>query len=506
MNVRRRVRAAFAAAAVVVFGVEALHWARHGTEDVLRGTYPFPSVDRDLEPIFVRDRSVGRGERRFVERTVWSLDRREIARSRREAADIFRSTGSDRMWVANSYGSVRGGPDRTWNAPTFFGEPFLRSSPTAWVLRALRECRPTWSWAWEGGAFVARSRTGGGVVAAIGPVGVRATIEALGEDRFGELTFQAEWTSHQSWRSFRVALVDDAHERLVTLAMDRTTDDLSIPPPVSVTLQPIVPEIPPPSPDAPDARWRDELRPLESPGRVRWIDREGRMRADVRLDPGEQVLGATVLPLPGEAAVSPLDSAQRRVALWVYTLRPGDDRFSSPIRARIQRLGRPERCLDYDWRPTGAWQQTLEALACVPLALRPAPSAIASFLSTLPQDARKADVWWWRDPAVAGGHRPLALAANLLVALACGWFALRLGRRHCATPTKARLCAAVGLLAGPIGLLWLRLTVVRAATDAVAGSRRSLALDVSPSSSAPWPVAAPKGHELIHPVEVSSTS
>jgi hypothetical protein len=500
MSVRRRVREAFVAVAVVVFGVEGLHWARHGAEDVLRATYPSGAVDRDLEPIFVRDRSVGRGEHRFVERTSWSLDRREISRSRLEVADVVGSTGLDRIGFGDSYGSIRRGPARTWNTPTFFGEPFLRSSPTAWVLRALRECRPTWSWAWEGGAFVARSRTSGSVVAAIGPVGVRATIEALGEDRFGELTFQAQWTSHQSWRSFRVALVDDAHERLVTLAMDRTTDDLSLPPPVSVTLQPIVSEIPPPSPDASDARWRDELRPLESPGRVRWIDREGRMRADVRLDAGEQVLGASVLPLPGEATASPLESAQRRVALWIHTLRPSDDRFAKTIRARIQRLGRPERRLDYDWRPTGAWQQTLEALACVPLALRPAPSAIASFLSTLPQDAREADVWWWRDPAVAGGHRPLALAANLLVALACGWFALRLGRRHCATSAGARACAALGSIAGPLGLLWLRLTVVRAATDAVAGARRSLALDVSPSSPTPWPAPAPTGAELLDPV------
>ncbi len=244
MNLRRRVRAAFAAAAVVVFGIEALHWARHGTEDVLRETYPFPSVDRDLEPVFVRDRSVGRGEHRFVERTVWSLDRREIARSRREVADVVGSTGPDRIWMHGSYGSVRGGPDRTWNTPTFFGEPVLRSSPSTLVLHALRQCRPNWSWTWEGGAFVARSGTTGGVVAAIGPAGVRTTLADLGDDRFGMLTFQALWTNYQTWPSLRVALLDDAHQRLVMIDLDRTTDDLSIPPPVSVTLQPIVSEIP----------------------------------------------------------------------------------------------------------------------------------------------------------------------------------------------------------------------------------------------------------------------
>ena len=60
-------------------------------------------------------------------------------------------------------------------------------------------------------------------------------------------------------------------------------------------------------------------------------------------------------------------------------------------------------------------------------------------------------------------------------------------RRH--LQAMQRICAG-GPDAGPIGLLWLRWTVVRAATDAVAGARRSLALDASPASSAYRSMAA----------------
>ena len=39
MNRRRLLIAVFAAAACLVFGVEALHWARHGTRDALAASY-----------------------------------------------------------------------------------------------------------------------------------------------------------------------------------------------------------------------------------------------------------------------------------------------------------------------------------------------------------------------------------------------------------------------------------------------------------------------------------
>ncbi|MCC7140049.1 MAG: hypothetical protein IT460_16635 [Planctomycetes bacterium] len=495
MNVRRRGRAALAAVAVLVFGTEALHWARHATRDALVASYPFAAIGADLEPVFVRDRWEGG----VAQRTVWSADRREVLRTPLPRPD---AAVPDLLWIRSPFRRRPPGPDRTWNTPTFFGDPFARRSAGDLLLGLARELRPAASWSWEGGALVARRPSSGDVVAAIGPTGSHASLAALGEDRFGELSFadrEEEWT-YDPLSHWHVRLVDETRDRLV-LVTRASTDNLAQPPPVTVVLQPLVPAPPAPGADVADAVAADELRPVTSAGRVRWVDPEGRVRAEARLDPDERISNTSVVALPrhGPPPVDPLGSAARPLALVVETSPPTGDVFADATRYRLLRLGRPVRRLDLVWVPTGAWQRALETLACVPLALRPLPSAVASSLSAPPARADDAAAWWWRDPTVAGGHRPPALAANVLGALVCAWLARRLGRRHCTTTAGARLCTVVGLLAGPLGLLWLRIAVVRAATDRVGGDRRSLALDASPSSSVPWPPPSPTGAEIVLP-------
>lgn len=507
MNRRRLLLAAFTAAACLVFGVEALHWARHGTRDILVESYPSPALDRDLEPVFFQDRRVENGGGpATVVRTTWNA-RREVLAELRSDQPSDAAWGT--VWLKPWRTGRRAGPDRTWNTPTFLGDRFARPRPGELLLRRMHWIRPQWRWAWEGGALVARHPSSGAVVSAIGPAGSFESLEALGDDRFGDLRFQDGYGSNGISFHLPLEFVDATRDRLVSIAVDRYGVTSDRPPPLDIRLTPLVADIPAPGSDVPDVVRFDELSPIETPGRVRWGNRRGRVRVDVVLDAGEQIVQAGVIPIPdaGPAPGDPFAWATQPLAAELTTTLPTDDLLAEATRVRVQRLGRPLVRHDLVWVPTGVGQHVLEGLACLPLALRPLPSAVASFLSPAPiDDPARGAAWWWRDPVVAGGHRPLALVANALVALVCAALALRLGRRHCATSTRARLCAFVGLLAGPIGLLWLRLTVVRAATDAVADSRRSLALDASPSSSAPWPVAVPKGHELIHPVEVPSAS
>lgn len=507
MNRRRLLLSAFTAAACLVFGVEAMHWARHGTRDALAASYPSPALDREWEPVFYRDRVVGDGpHERITARTIWDARRRVVAELR---SDQPSARAWNTIWLQPWRAGRRAGPDRTFDTPGFLGDRFARPEPGALLLRRMQEIRPRWRWAWEGGALLGRHPSSGAVLSAIGPAGSFESLETLGEDRFGDLHFEDGYGFDTVSFPLSLRLVDATHDRRVSITMDRS-DRLDQPPLLDIRLTPLVADIPTLGSGVPEPVSADELRPIQTPGRVRWVDARGHVRVDVALDAGERVVQAGVIPVPdgGPVPDDPFSwSGRRALAAQLTTTFQTDDVLAEATRVRVQRLGRPLVRHDLVWVPTGVGQHVLEGLACLPLALRPLPSAVASFLSPAPiDDLERGAAWWWRDPVVAGGHRPLALAANVLVALACAALAFRLGRRHCATSAQARLCAVVGLLAGPIGLLWLRLTVVRAATDAVVGSRRSLALDVSPSSSAPWPVAAPKGHELIHPVEVSSVS
>lgn len=502
MNRRRLLLAAFTAAACLVFGVEALHWARHGTRDLLVESYPWPALDRDLEPVFHRGRVVvDDPEKRITARTIWNTRREVIAELR---SDQPSARAWNTIWL-QAWRPGRGtGPDRTWNTPTFLGERWVWPEPGPLLLRHMQAIRPRWRWSWEGGALVARHPSSGAVLSAIGPAGSFESLESLGDDRFGDLHFQD--VDRVSF-PLSLKLVDATHDRLVSITMDRS-DNVDRPPPLDLRLTPLVADVPALGSDVVDPVSADELRPIQTPGRVRWVDGRGHVRVDIALDAGERVIQAGVIPVPdgGPVPDDPFSWGGRRaLAAQLTTTFPTEDVLAEATRVRVQRLGRPLVRHDLVWVPTGVGQHVLEGLAYLPLALRPLPSAVASFLSPAPiDDPARGAAWWWRDPVVAGGRRPLALAANVLVALVCAAFAFRLGRRHCATSAKARLCAVVGLLAGPIGLLWLRVVVVRAATDTVAGARRSLALDAAPASAMPWPVAASTGREILRPVAEAS--
>ena len=375
MNRRRLLIAVFAAAACLVFGVEALHWARHGTRDALAASYPSPALDREWEPVFYRDRFVGDGPREsLTARTIWDARRDVIAELR---SDQPSARAWNTIWLQPWRPARGAGPDRTFDTPTFLGDRFARPEPGALLLRRMQEIRPRWRWSWEGGALVARHPSSGAVVSAIGPAGSFESLEALGDDRFGDLRFQDGYGSNGISFHLPLELVDATHDRLVSIAVDRYSVTSDRPPPLVVRLTPLVPDVPALGSGVPDPVSPDELRPIQTPGRVRWVDGRGHVRVDLALDAGERVVQAGVIPVPdgGPVPDDPFASGGRRaLAAQLTTTFQTDDVLAEAMRVRVQRLGRPLVRHDLVWDPTGVGQHVLEGLACLPLALRPLPS------------------------------------------------------------------------------------------------------------------------------------
>ena len=126
------------------------------------------------------------------------------------------------------------------------------------------------------------------------------------------------------------------------------------------------------------------------------------------------------------------------------------------IRLRIVKPGDETIVRDIDMFPTGAVERTIAFASGLVAIARPLPLNIVSALSDPPRTFPDLYAWWWRDPYFAAGSIAW-LVVSMLVAAFCGWRARRSALVRC--PGCTTFWTAVGVLLGPLGLLWMRLIV-----------------------------------------------
>lgn len=480
IRARAVVRAGLLAGAMAAFGLEALSFARHALLGVALEAFPRAALTEQGEPAFAEFEWVsgpGGGGRWLI--TRWGPDRSLV------------STGTadpEAFQYVQRMGRHGWGPARTVDEPTFFGPPRRLHDGPRWLLNDLRIVAPRVRWRWVDGVVVGRDATTGALLHRIGRDRSVAGDDAGEVRSFGEvvpLTRRRDASPHAAWD----VLCGDADAR-VRIRLRR----LEGAPWVSIDV-----ESTPLAPVSEEGATGDgvdvaSLRVAVTKGRVRLIDDAAVVHEDVPMDPGEVVDDVSIVRARGGAK-----------AAWVVASRPrAVDRLAEATRFRVLTPGAEPVVHDLVWTPAGWGQHAWAGLACVPFVLRPFPLGLASFVSSVPPEGVHESSAWWIDPIVAEGRRPVLLGLAAAVAGVCGWIGLRLGRRHCATRRLAWGCAATGALFGPLGLLWLRCVVVRAAVAPVGAGVRSLALATSPSSDEPWPAPVVGRGAILRPVAESA--
>jgi len=504
MTLRPVLRLALFAAVLGFCGIEALTWARLGMADVVHSSYPSPVLLEDGTGAFmtyVQDR-IGHpkslGVRMFDAEGNWIGEEYDdeggslVQRARRamgaRGVGSNRKLGVDKTFETSAMRQRAAGLDGAAYLEREPGGTFVVRipGPGGDGIRASTVVRA------EGGLLVMRKVGTNAVVVAAGPDGSASRIEEVEGGRFRELielrtilhavpsAIASESRSAYRW-------LEVGTRRLVRATAESRPDA----PYAALVVRTQELSTPPEGAAAPDVAVA-----YRAGQRVLVLDPDARVWADVVVRSDESHLVARVANLPmGDFG---LNSMRRGpVTLHVASRVESDDPLVEVVRLRRQVLGGPLVTRDLTWRPRAPVQECLAAAACIPLALRPLPLSILSFASEAPRDGDRGATWWWRDPIVAAGHRPLALLANAIVALLCGWRAWRVGRAHAPTLRAARLWGACGALGGPIALLFQRCVLVRAPAERVGEGMRSLALEACPATQTPWPSPVLTGREVI---------
>ena len=491
MTTRRSLRLAIVAL-VAGFGfLEALTWARLGALALLVGKFPTAAVTSDGTPLFYKWGS--HSDLLHSRFDTWTLEGTSSGVRYLEPATY-------RWGEVDSREEESDSPARRSVMWTFGHEAFLSHAPfddslnvAAWLnwgswrsydYSIPSNLPPHATWSFASGQFLARTDDGG-VRAVVGPGGAAPTLAEAGTvGRFGRLLrLERDVPSDNDTVELAHLLLDKDAWQVIEI----TQRSAQVPAGIVVKVHSI-----PVHPAVAGTAFAGE-RPfiVWSADSALAIDRRGSIWASVTTQPDAG---------PGHALayLSDSSSAEPKWVLQLYNgLRLGD-----PLAAgtRIQRQVFGESALstwDLVWRPTGSAQKWLAALACVPAVLRPSPLATTSFLSAAPTDDEGGSSWWWLDPVLAGQRRPIVLAANALLAALCAWLAWRIARVHCATASAAKATALVGLVLGPLGLLLIRLLVVRAPSERIGAGRRSLLLDTCPATDTLWSEPARTGREII---------
>jgi hypothetical protein len=162
---------------------------------------------------------------------------------------------------------------------------------------------------------------------------------------------------------------------------------------------------------------------------------------------------------------------------------------TSSRRFLLFRVGQPPLVREFTLAPARAAEILWANLAAAFALLRPPPLAVLSALSAPPGDPR--EVWWWRDPWLAGGRYSGWLGASVALAALLAWRARRRALERCATRREAGFWTVAVFLLGPIGALWMRFVLPAVPVETVGGARRAVNLD------APWPEPKPQGIEVF---------
>lgn len=523
MTIRRALHAALAVLVVGFLSLEALVWARLGTIDAVHAADPYVSVTHDGTPVFwseSRDVRVPSGYRL----EVWSVDGSPLATGDYlDPRDPVTNRYFTRGFPANLNRNRSLGVDQTFEraaflppyAPPIGGDELVLSSLNGWwryldapqvgpggfgvalsapiSTDARRGRALATRFTFESGRFIGRDDLGV-VRSVIGPGGRTSDLEASGTARFGRL-FEFGQKNHRRENRPGVvhSLFDADANQLVRITVARGEGGAEAVPDIEVATTPL-------SPAAPGAEpLHAKVSVVSMPGRTIGVDEAGTVWFDFVAAADERDLRTTVKRYlrdpPPTGDEKGFGDTPLVVVAW-STIERGDP-LVRHTRLRHQTLGHALSTWDLAWEPRGVAQRALVGLACVPAVLRPLPLAAASFLSGPPTDGESGATWWWLDPILAGRRRPIVLGVNALVAALCVFFAWRVARVHCATQVLASAWAAAGFLLGPLGLLLLRLLVVRAPAETVGGGRRSLRLDACPATDVPWPQPARTGREII---------
>ena len=109
-------------------------------------------------------------------------------------------------------------------------------------------------------------------------------------------------------------------------------------------------------------------------------------------------------------------------------------------------------------------------------ALRPVPLLVAAMAWGEPTDPRQLFRAYWIDPYLAQGANVGWFAAAVAITLACAWFAFRWGQVRLASMPDCAFWVLAVLALGPIGLIWMRMSIPgsRSRTGAPSTSSRPL--------------------------------
>jgi hypothetical protein len=522
MNVPRLLRVGLLSILVVGLALEALAWARLGVVDVVRESAPRPLFFGDGSVAFHEVEPDPDDRRRPVHR-LWEADGTfvgvapedgdaPLSRRVRSAihvphVSVRRAAGVDRTFetLARVRRLWAGGDEpvsdlrisrRGAGHSTHVGRGSFRSSSSQTsghnldIRQPLDPSQPNATLALEGGAFVVRRTPDGRVLQRFGASGPLPSEGTTVDDPYGPLYTTASHVTtapYVSRADVLIVLYESSPERLVEIRRGPTAEA-----PFDVVFRPIrrAPVEP--------ARVPTTILAIDGVEHVRLFEPDGQLVGEMGPRPDDSNFRASFRTADVRGLFAP--AAER--GGWHPTLEATSvvatgDPLVVVHRLRRQMVGEAERTWEARWDPPTLGRRVAVVAGCLPAVLRPAPLLLASTISGLPDDRDDGSTWWWRDPVVAGGKRPLVVLANGLLSALCAFLAWRVGRVHCATRRGALAWTAAGFLGGGIALLLQRSFLVRAARDSVGGATRSLALDASPSSSDPWPRPAPRGTEII---------
>jgi hypothetical protein len=152
---------------------------------------------------------------------------------------------------------------------------------------------------------------------------------------------------------------------------------------------------------------------------------------------------------------------------------------------------------DIPVRPETPLEYTIAGFGGLVALLRPLPLVCASYVADAPRDFEAMASWWWLDPWFSGQRMTGWLVAALVLTALLAWWARRQALRRCATTRAVHFWTAVAVLLGPLGVIWMRLTVPWAVVEPVGDGVRAVNRDATPQNDAPWPAPAPVGTEVF---------
>lgn len=347
---------------------------------------------------------------------------------------------------------------------------------------------PPLIWKYEHGRFVCRTRATGAVVAGFGPDGYATGSGAVEGGRFEE-TYR-----------LNVRVLGDADEkRAVTLTRPgddgwyqirfsaASTKALDRPMPVHVAWQRI----------AVHFIGSATLSLKEGLTSLALVRDAGGLA--VRLNEGEKV---TLIRAPFDP------SRETILRGWFRSteqgLRVGTIGIVSPAhpafatyRVRVLREDQPPIIRDIVVRPETVLEHTIAGFGGLVALARPLPLVLASYFADAPRDFEAMTSWWWLDPWFSGRRMTGWLVAALVLAALLGWWARRQALRRCASMRAVHFWTAVAVLLGPLGVIWMRLTVPWAVVEPVGDGVRAVNREATPRNDAPWPAPAAVGTEVF---------